>query len=537
LGIDINTILGSGGGSGGSGQGQNGIAGLAYGAGAGGAGNSTSFSATTGAAGYQGVIIIVYFPIKPTVILLKTTGAGTWTVPSDWNSLNNTIEAIGGGGGTGNASRGGGGGGAYTKLTNFSLTPGATVNIFVGAGGAGATTYGSGQDTWLNKTTNAAPSSSTDGLLAKAGTTPISLATTAASGNGTTATITFAAQSIAPVVGTLVTVAGVTPTGYNGNYTVTASSTTSISYANATTGSQTVAGTVVFASGGSALACVPSSGAFSGGSGGVFTISGSWPGGGGAAGPSGAGGNGGNGYSAANAGGGGGGGNGGSAGGTGTASAAGTGGSGGGASGGAGGTGGTSGSINGLIGKTGTGGGGGGGEYIGSNSYAASGGSGNLWSATATTSQSVSITTASPAVFTVTTSPPQGTPVIFSTTGSLPTGLFVGQIYYVINPPSGSVTPSATTFNVSLTLDGAAINTTAGGSGTYTATFTSIAGPGGGAGGGSSTSGGSTRAGNGGFYGGGGGNPNANTNYGAGAQGVIAITYTPITGNFLMAMS
>lgn len=70
------------------------------------------------------------------------------------------------------------------------------------------------------------------------------IATTAASGDGATATITFAAQSIAIPVGAVATVAGVTPTGYNGSYTVTGSSTTTVSYANTTTGSQTVAGTV-----------------------------------------------------------------------------------------------------------------------------------------------------------------------------------------------------------------------------------------------------------------------------------------------------
>ena len=71
------------------------------------------------------------------------------------------------------------------------------------------------------------------------------LATTAASGDGTTATITFAAQAAAPFeVGSQIIVAGVTPTGYNGTFTVTACTTTSVSYANATTGAQTVAGTV-----------------------------------------------------------------------------------------------------------------------------------------------------------------------------------------------------------------------------------------------------------------------------------------------------
>ena len=48
-------------------------------------------------------------------------------------------------------------------------------------------------------------------------------------------------------VGDLITVAGVTPTGYNGTFVVTAVSNTSpftVSYANATTAAQTVAGTV-----------------------------------------------------------------------------------------------------------------------------------------------------------------------------------------------------------------------------------------------------------------------------------------------------
>ena len=69
--------------------------------------------------------------------------------------------------------------------------------------------------------------------------------TTGASGNGTTATLTFATPNT-PVytVGTQITVSGVTPSGYNGTYTVTASSNGSVSYANTTTGAQTVAGTI-----------------------------------------------------------------------------------------------------------------------------------------------------------------------------------------------------------------------------------------------------------------------------------------------------
>ena len=71
------------------------------------------------------------------------------------------------------------------------------------------------------------------------------LATTATAGAAGTATITFAAQTVAPfVVGQTIVVAGVTPLGFNGTQTVTACTTTTVQYTNATTGAQTVAGTI-----------------------------------------------------------------------------------------------------------------------------------------------------------------------------------------------------------------------------------------------------------------------------------------------------
>lgn len=73
-----------------------------------------------------------------------------------------------------------------------------------------------------------------------------SIATTAASGSAGTATLTFGVQTVPPFpVGSAITVAGVTPVGYNGTYTVTACTTTSVSYLNATTAAQTVAGTII----------------------------------------------------------------------------------------------------------------------------------------------------------------------------------------------------------------------------------------------------------------------------------------------------
>jgi len=86
------------------------------------------------------------------------------------------------------------------------------------------------------------------------------VATTAASGTGTIATLTFAAQTYPVPVGSILTVAGVVPAGYNGTYTVTASTTTTVSYANTTTGAQTTAGTVTatnITSGGSGYTLPP----------------------------------------------------------------------------------------------------------------------------------------------------------------------------------------------------------------------------------------------------------------------------------------
>ena len=72
-------------------------------------------------------------------------------------------------------------------------------------------------------------------------------ATTAASGTGSVATLSFAANATnSPpfLVGGLINVEGVTPTGYNGTWQVLSCSSTSVTFANTTTGVQTVAGTI-----------------------------------------------------------------------------------------------------------------------------------------------------------------------------------------------------------------------------------------------------------------------------------------------------
>jgi hypothetical protein len=84
-------------------------------------------------------------------IFITATGAGTFTIPSDWTSTN-SIEVIGGGagGGTGaGAARGGGGGGQYRIASNVGGLSG-TIDLSVGTGGGAQT---AGGNTWWNGTT------------------------------------------------------------------------------------------------------------------------------------------------------------------------------------------------------------------------------------------------------------------------------------------------------------------------------------------------------------------------------------------------
>jgi hypothetical protein len=92
-------------------------------------------------------------------------------------------------------------------------------------------------------------------------------------------------------------------------------------------------------------------------------------------------------------------------------------------------------------------------------------------------SHSVTISTANPAVVTwANHGLAQDTPVVLSTTGTLPTGFAAGTTYFV------SSVLSSSTFTLSASVGGRQIRATAGGSGTHTATakvhkiFTAIAG-------------------------------------------------------------
>jgi hypothetical protein len=116
-------------------------------------------------AGHDGATIGA-MPYLPPVVQTFLTSGTTWAVPNDWNSNANTIECIGGGGagdpGVGSTQAGaGGGGGAYSAIVNQALTPGSTVTIQVGAGGA--TANANGTDTLFKDNT------STTVCLAKGG--------------------------------------------------------------------------------------------------------------------------------------------------------------------------------------------------------------------------------------------------------------------------------------------------------------------------------------------------------------------------------
>jgi hypothetical protein len=81
---------------------------------------------------------------------------------------------------------------------------------------------------------------------------------------------------------------------------------------------------------------------------------------------------------------------------------------------------------------------------------------------TSATSAGISISIASPAVITLANSFVAGQHVVFSTTGSLPSGLTAGTTYYVI--PAGL---SSSSFEVSATAGGLAVNTSGAQSGTH----------------------------------------------------------------------
>lgn len=159
---------------------------------------------------------VTYFATLGTTAFSCTSLTATSTVSLSPANANVTISPTGTG-----------------TVTISPATAGTINNVSLGA-----TTPGNGA---FNTLTVAGPTIAVNGFYLPAAT---AIATTGASGTGTTATVTFAVQTLAPTVGSLVTIAGVNPAGYNGTYVVTASTTSSVSYANTTIAAYVSAGTV-----------------------------------------------------------------------------------------------------------------------------------------------------------------------------------------------------------------------------------------------------------------------------------------------------
>ncbi len=139
-----------------------------------------------------------------------------------------------------------------TTLANAGLNVGAPSAATVAAIIRGAASQTANLQEWQNSAGTVLNGVNAVGQIFTGSTSAIlggfaGNSTTAATGNGTTATITTTgAHGLS--IGDFITVAGVTPTGYNGTFYITAVPTsTQISYANATTGAQTISGTVTFA--------------------------------------------------------------------------------------------------------------------------------------------------------------------------------------------------------------------------------------------------------------------------------------------------
>lgn len=94
-----------------------------------------------------------------------------------------------------------------------------------------------------NLTTNNSLNIQNAATVASTLTVGANLAISSISGDGSTITLTYAAQTTAPFpVGATVIVSGVSPTGYNGSYTVASGNTTQITYSGTTVAAATVTG-------------------------------------------------------------------------------------------------------------------------------------------------------------------------------------------------------------------------------------------------------------------------------------------------------
>lgn len=102
----------------------------------------------------------------PRRIIILPSGT-TWNAPST-TTLLESVECWGGGAPGNNGDNiGSGGAGAYSKTNNIIVSPNQTCYIQIP--GTTAITESNPVDTWFNKNTNAAPTNTSQGCLAKSG--------------------------------------------------------------------------------------------------------------------------------------------------------------------------------------------------------------------------------------------------------------------------------------------------------------------------------------------------------------------------------
>jgi hypothetical protein len=130
-------------------------------------------------------------------------------------------------------------------ITGSNMTAGTYISAF-GSGSGGTGTYTLSQNQTVASGSSGTPVSLTGTFYTVNNSQLVS--STTISGTGLTATLTYANATTQFAIGDIITVTGMTPVGYNGKYTVTASSPGSVSYACTAIGAMTVAGTITSSS-------------------------------------------------------------------------------------------------------------------------------------------------------------------------------------------------------------------------------------------------------------------------------------------------
>lgn len=97
---------------------------------------------TLGASGWSDPVLFIT-SVTPGELAYTTPGSFSLVVPANVSSI--SAVGIGGGAGGGNSEGGGGGGGALAYKNNVSVTPGETLTVIVGAGGAAQSAGGATQ--------------------------------------------------------------------------------------------------------------------------------------------------------------------------------------------------------------------------------------------------------------------------------------------------------------------------------------------------------------------------------------------------------